>query len=350
MKKWLRRLKKKEAMQKAMRKAAATRNMLAVMPTDVLVTVLQNLSFTDLARLFAGCGTVLEQRVPDIRDGGFIWQANEPLSKDRLGWFRARGLRVRLHLCRKFDGRTKMWLVNDYLRLAVNRNGEFWFDERRLAHRVGGPAVRDSVGYEKWARHGVTHRLDGPAHGPRWFHRGRFMPGGAAEVAAAEAAAAPDPTFADTDDDDAVVAAPIMSPNDEEWPNAAAAAEKFRWALHGAGDGNVHRNVRSIAFYIPNGYSNGCSCGGHQFAIRFPELVTVATAVAATERFLNEPITYADYTALRCDIFDNRYCDNAEYESAVAVYDYTLKASNLLGVLSGGLGIHGQFNIYISSY
>lgn len=340
MKKWLRRLKKKEAMQKAMRKAAATRNILAVLPTDVLVTVLQNLSFADLARLFAGCATVLEQRVPDIRDGGFIWQANEPLSQDRLEWFRARGLRVRLHLRRLYDGRTKMWLVNDYLRLAVNHHGEFWFDERRLAHRVGGPAVRDSVGYEKWARHGVTHRLDGPAHGPRWFHRGKFMPGGAAEVAAAEAAAAPDPAFADTDDDDAVVAAPITN-DDEEWPNAAAAAaaEKFRWFLHGAGDGDVHRNVRSIAFI-----ATGCS---HCFAIRFPEAVTIATAVAATERFLNEPITYADYTALRCDLFGGNDCDKTEYESVVAVYDFTMKVSNMLSVLRGS---PWQLEVYISSY
>lgn len=101
----------------------------------------------------------------------------------------------------------------------------------QLIHRVGGPAVRDSEGFELWARRGLPHRVDGPAvvrrrrtpdgrqqQQQQYFFRGRPVANQAALTAAA-AAAAPDPVF-----DDVQEKSPPHMVMPAEWLAALASA------------------------------------------------------------------------------------------------------------------------------
>lgn len=105
---------------------------------------------------------------------------------------------------------------DDYMSLDPRDDPKY-----RLLHRVGGPAMRDSAGFEIWARRGLPHRVDGPA-----VIRSKMAPGGVEEereklyffrgvqvadqaaLTAATAAAAPDPVFDDTVETAAAVLLP----------------------------------------------------------------------------------------------------------------------------------------------
>lgn len=49
--------------------------------------------------------------------------------------------------------------------VSINANGEFWFSHPKsdIVHRVFGPSVKWSSGYECWYRDGKLHRDSGPA-------------------------------------------------------------------------------------------------------------------------------------------------------------------------------------------
>lgn len=51
-----------------------------------------------------------------------------------------------------------------------NPDMSHWSDPEGRLHRVDGPAVETSDGYQAWYRHGILHRDDGPA---RQFPDGR---------------------------------------------------------------------------------------------------------------------------------------------------------------------------------
>jgi hypothetical protein len=43
------------------------------------------------------------------------------------------------------------------------KNNEYWYDNCRYHHRDGGPAIMFEDGSFIWYKHGLKHRLDGPA-------------------------------------------------------------------------------------------------------------------------------------------------------------------------------------------
>ena len=69
--------------------------------------------------------------------------------------------------------------TKEEIRVETNRWGtKYYYNEKRLFHRLDGPAIEGSSGYKEWWQNGKLHRTDGPAieflNGRRyWYFKGQ---------------------------------------------------------------------------------------------------------------------------------------------------------------------------------
>jgi hypothetical protein len=53
--------------------------------------------------------------------------------------------------------------------IQINNNKILWCDENNELHRIGGPAVIEEHSVQ-WRRHGLLHRICGPAIERMYYH------------------------------------------------------------------------------------------------------------------------------------------------------------------------------------